>query len=158
MRLDHVSGRSGWSSCLPFCSRGLGWARDTQCCGGLRWKVEWALGQAMSVVIRVSAPVDFSSSLADRQEGINRRGVNEKDGASSQRPGLPFDASCQALRTLAAWRPFGPLVTSNSTLSPSAKLLKPWAWTALKCTNTSSPFSCEMKPNPFASLNHFTLP
>ena len=30
-------------------------------------------------------------------------------------------------RTLDAWSPFGPLVTSNSTLSPSAKLLKPWA-------------------------------
>src|SRR6266536_345622 len=32
-----------------------------------------------------------------------------------------------ALRTLEACRPFGPLVTSNSTLSPSARLLKPWA-------------------------------
>ena len=34
-------------------------------------------------------------------------------------------------RTLEACRPFGPFVTSNSTLSPSAKLLKPWAWMAL---------------------------
>ena len=30
-----------------------------------------------------------------------------------------------ALRTLEACRPFGPLVTSNSTLSPSERLLKP---------------------------------
>src|SRR5438046_10555332 len=29
---------------------------------------------------------------------------------------------------------------------------------AEKWTNTSSPFSVVMKPNPFASLNHFTLP
>jgi len=30
-----------------------------------------------------------------------------------------------AFRTLDACSPFGPFVTSNSTLSPSAKLLKP---------------------------------
>src|SRR5271169_5413077 len=29
---------------------------------------------------------------------------------------------------------------------------------AEKCTNTSSPFSREMKPKPLASLNHFTVP
>src|SRR5439155_19342324 len=29
---------------------------------------------------------------------------------------------------------------------------------ALKCTKTSGPPSREMKPNPFASLNHFTVP
>src|SRR5262247_330141 len=29
---------------------------------------------------------------------------------------------------------------------------------ALKCTNTSSPPSWVMKPKPFASLNHFTVP
>src|SRR3954463_16469146 len=29
---------------------------------------------------------------------------------------------------------------------------------ALKCTNTSGPDSCEMKPNPFSALNHFTTP
>src|SRR5215831_19913990 len=64
----------------------------------------------------------------------------------------------QALRTLAACRPLGPRVTSNSTLSPSASDLKPEPWIALKCTNTSSPPSCVMNPNPLASLNHFTLP
>src|SRR5581483_8708075 len=66
--------------------------------------------------------------------------------------------SRQALRTLAACRPFGPRVTSNSTRSPSTRLLKPCAWIALKCTNTSSPPSWVMKPKPFASLNHFTVP
>ena len=29
---------------------------------------------------------------------------------------------------------------------------------ALKCTNTSGPDSCEMKPNPFSALNHLTTP
>src|SRR5262245_34712186 len=29
---------------------------------------------------------------------------------------------------------------------------------AEKCTNTSSPPGWEMKPKPFASLNHFTVP
>src|SRR5215207_6035314 len=29
---------------------------------------------------------------------------------------------------------------------------------ALKCTKTSGPPSREMKPKPFASLNHFTVP
>src|SRR6267143_639432 len=41
----------------------------------------------------------------------------------------------QTLRTFCACSPFGPWATSNSTLSPSARLRKP-----------------------FASLNHFTLP
>src|SRR3989440_4679419 len=29
---------------------------------------------------------------------------------------------------------------------------------ALKCTNTSGPDSCEMKPKPFSALNHLTTP
>src|SRR5208282_4168211 len=62
------------------------------------------------------------------------------------------------LVTLAACRPFGPLVTSNVTSSPSARDLKPSPLMAEKCTNTSSPFSCSRKPNPLLSLNHFTLP
>ena len=47
-------------------------------------------------------------------------------------PGLPAgrqvvgDAYAD-FRTLEACSPLGPFVTSNSTLSPSAKLLKPWA-------------------------------
>ena len=60
--------------------------------------------------------------------------------------------------TFAAWSPFGPSTMSNSTSSPSVKDLKPSAWIAEKCTNTSSPPSCSMKPKPLASLNHFTRP
>src|SRR5437899_4214472 len=77
-----------------------------------------------------------------------------------RRPELCREASrrCQTLRTLDACRPFGPRVTSNSTASFSASDLKPSPWIAEKWTNTSSPFSCEMNPKPFASLNHFTVP
>src|SRR3990172_906544 len=63
-----------------------------------------------------------------------------------------------ALTTLAACGPLGPWVMSNSTRSPSWRDLKPSARMALKWTNTSGPFSWLMNPNPFASLNHFTLP
>src|SRR6266704_6510560 len=64
----------------------------------------------------------------------------------------------QTLRTFCACSPFGPWATSNSTLSPSARLRNPSAWIAVKWTNTSGPDSCAIKPKPFASLNHFTLP
>src|SRR5216117_995965 len=64
----------------------------------------------------------------------------------------------QTLRTFCACKPFGPWATSNSTVSPSARLRKPSAWIAVKWTNTSGPDSCAIKPKPFASLNHFTLP
>src|SRR5258706_10778793 len=60
--------------------------------------------------------------------------------------------------TFDAARPLGPFSTSNSTLSPSFKLLYPLAEIALKWTNTSSPPSREMKPKPFAALNHLTVP
>src|SRR5205814_6827755 len=58
----------------------------------------------------------------------------------------------------AACRPLGPRVTSNSTPSPTARVLKASPWIAEKWTNTSSPPSWEMNPKPFASLNHFTVP
>src|SRR5437588_12463846 len=60
--------------------------------------------------------------------------------------------------TFAAWRPFGPCTRSNSTWEPSASERKPLDWMAEKCTNTSSPPSMVMKPNPFASFNDLTLP
>src|SRR5215472_12909688 len=60
--------------------------------------------------------------------------------------------------TLAAWKPFGPLVRSNSTVSPSFKLRYPFSWIAEKCTNTSSPVERWINPYPFAPLNHFTVP
>src|SRR5438132_481530 len=81
------------------------------------------------------------------------------DAGGSGPPGKSRAArTCYALRTLVACRPLGPRVTSNSTLSPSASDLKPEPAIALKCTNTSSPPSCVMNPNPLASLNHFTFP
>src|SRR5579864_5998575 len=61
--------------------------------------------------------------------------------------------------TFSACRPLGPLVTLNSTAWPSGKLRKPLDWMAEKCTNTSpSPLFRVINPNPFASLNHFTIP
>src|SRR5204863_4262672 len=62
------------------------------------------------------------------------------------------------LVTSAAWGPFCPCTTSNSTLSPSASDLKPLPPIALKWTKTSGPPSREMNPNPLASLNHLTVP
>ena len=62
------------------------------------------------------------------------------------------------LVTSAAWGPFWPWTTSNSTRSPSARDLNPVPEIALKWTKTSGPPSREMKPKPFASLNHFTVP
>src|SRR6266513_3803073 len=60
--------------------------------------------------------------------------------------------------TFMACSPLSPVFTSNSTTCPSASVLKPSIWMAEKCTNTSSPPSCSMKPYPLASLNHFTFP
>src|SRR4051794_30291134 len=63
--------------------------------------------------------------------------------------GLMFDACF----------PFGPSVTSNDTFWPSCSDLNPEALIAEKCANKSSPpWSGVMKPKPFASLNHFTVP
>src|SRR5437667_12226552 len=60
--------------------------------------------------------------------------------------------------TFAACRPLGPCTRSNSTVAPSASERKPLDWMAEKCTKTSSPPSMVMKPKPFASLNHLTVP
>src|SRR5690606_8948670 len=61
--------------------------------------------------------------------------------------------------TPAACAPFGPWVTSYWTRWPSCKLRKPLESIAEKWTNTSAlPSSGAMNPNPFASLNHFTVP
>src|SRR5215470_15349035 len=60
---------------------------------------------------------------------------------------------------LAACLPFGPVVTSNETFCPSLSDLKPCMLIAEKCANRSSPPpSGVIKPKPFASLNHFTVP
>src|SRR5699024_798056 len=60
--------------------------------------------------------------------------------------------------TLAACGPRSPSTISNSTSWPSSSVLKPSAVIAEKCTNTSSPSSRSMNPNPFSALNHLTLP
>src|SRR6187431_1702958 len=55
--------------------------------------------------------------------------------------------------------PFGPCVTSKETFCPSFSVLKPCIWIAEKCAKRSSlPSSGVMKPYPFASLNHLTVP
>src|ERR1700680_179324 len=63
------------------------------------------------------------------------------------------------LVTFAAAAPLAPCTTSNSTRSPSARLLKPSPWIAEWWTKQSLlPSSGVMNPKPLASLNHLTLP
>ena len=65
----------------------------------------------------------------------------------------------QTARMLPARGPFGLCSTSYCTLSFSFSVLKPAAWIDEKCTKRSlPPSSGVMKPKPFASLNHFTVP
>src|SRR5215831_6445639 len=60
---------------------------------------------------------------------------------------------------LLACLPLGPCVTSKLTFWPSFRVLKPFILIAEKWANRSSPPpSGVMKPKPFASLNHFTVP
>src|SRR6478736_4011490 len=67
--------------------------------------------------------------------------------------------SAQTLVTFSAAGPFWPCTMSNSTLSPSASERNPSALIAVWCTKQSfSPDAGVMKPKPFASLNHFTVP
>jgi hypothetical protein len=66
---------------------------------------------------------------------------------------------CYSGVILAACLPFGPCFTSKLTFWFSCSDLKPLPWTSEKCANRSSPPpSGVMKPKPFASLNHFTVP
>ncbi len=61
--------------------------------------------------------------------------------------------------TFSAAGPFSPSTRSNSTRSPSDRDLNPSCWIALWWTKQSfEPSSGVMKPNPLASLNHFTVP
>src|SRR5574340_452693 len=60
--------------------------------------------------------------------------------------------------TLIALGPLGPFSVSKLTESPSARLLKPLPWIEVWCTKTSLPSSLVIKPKPFESLNHFTVP
>src|ERR1700761_7618842 len=66
---------------------------------------------------------------------------------------------CYSGVILAACLPFGPCFPSKLTFWFSCSDLKPLPWTSEKCANRSSPPpSGVMKPKPFASLNHFTVP
>src|SRR4051794_12805852 len=61
--------------------------------------------------------------------------------------------------TFVALGPLGPLSASNETLAPSASVLKPLPAMLLWCTNRSLLWSSGvMKPKPFSSLNHLTVP
>src|SRR5579864_9096037 len=60
--------------------------------------------------------------------------------------------------TCSACRPLGPRFTTNDTRAPSSRVRYPPDSIAEKWTNTSSPFSLWIKPNPLAALNHFTVP
>jgi hypothetical protein len=60
--------------------------------------------------------------------------------------------------TLIALGPFGPFSVSKLTESPSARDLNPEPRIEVWWTNTSPPSSLVIKPKPFESLNHFTVP
>src|SRR6266850_6928369 len=95
--------------------------------------------------------------LAEKRRAAKSVARNAKGRPrGSDLPRMPSEPYC--LRTFCACSPFGPFTISNSTLSPSASERNPSAWMAVWWTNTSSPPSCEMKPNPLLSLNHFTVP
>src|SRR6266545_1182749 len=95
----------------------------------------------------------------DSGAGQNVPPENEKSPADGAGLIVLQGEAAQNGRTFAAWRPFGPFVTSNSTFWPSARVRKPCAWMAVWWQKTSSPPpSCVMNPKPFASLNHFTVP
>jgi len=76
-------------------------------------------------------------------------------------PGLFCDGANHALRDFRdIGRLWAFLALNNFELNSIAfgKGLESRADIALKWTNTSGPPSLEMKPKPFASLNHFTVP
>ena len=90
-----------------------------------------------------------------------------RSGAAAAQKQSPAQVSlCRALRPetqaaciLEACLPFWPWVTSNWTFWPSLSDLNPCMLIAEKCANRSSPPpSGVMKPKPFASLNHLTVP
>src|SRR5581483_8291479 len=74
-------------------------------------------------------------------------------------PSHTRDGAYATERTFVAWGPFCPSVASNSTFAPSARDLKPSPEMPVWWTNRSfDPSSGVMKPYPFSSLNHFTVP
>src|SRR5437588_3293070 len=82
-----------------------------------------------------------------------------KNGRGRKRPRDVRSLYYEAIETFLASGPFAPSASSNSTFAPSARDLWPSPLMELKWTNTSlPPASGVMKPYPFASLNHLTVP
>src|SRR5688500_18641725 len=89
------------------------------------------------------------------------RACHEKrapEGALLDRPRLAPRGD-QTARILVADGPLGPLTISNSTFCCSFNDLKPDIWISEWWAKRSlPPSSGVMKPKPFASLNHLTVP
>src|SRR5262249_30020732 len=83
---------------------------------------------------------------------------------ATKKPGLGPAFSCfgrdqAAWMLLACFLPLLPAVISKETFWPSLSVLNPAMLMAEKCAKRSSPPpSGVMKPKPFASLNHLTVP
>jgi hypothetical protein len=78
-----------------------------------------------------STPGRFGGDFQATADCQNGRKVLAAAAGGARCPELRvpgFDAQCYSLTTFSAWRPLGPFVTPNSTLSPSFRDLKPEAW------------------------------
>jgi hypothetical protein len=94
--------------------------------------------------------------------------TQKKQGTINNRGTPPFLAGCPgwesmrfcqvALFTFLASGPRSLSSTSKMTMSPSDRVLNPVMSMAEKWTKTSRPSFSLMKPYPFLSLNHFTVP
>jgi hypothetical protein len=110
--------------------------------------------------------------MSERQPPNRQRRVLQRNGICRSLPEMTLARQggpmcgqerefrrCYSGVILAACLPFGPCFTSKLTFWFSCSDLKPLPWTSEKCANRSSPPpSGVMKPKPFASLNHFTVP
>src|SRR5512139_2313759 len=86
-------------------------------------------------------------------KGINKKNPGEPGFFTSGRK--DYDTTWM----FEACLPLGPVVTSKLTRWFSCRDLKPLELIAEKCAKRSSPpLSGVMKPKPFASLNHLTVP
>ena len=95
----------------------------------------------------------FRRVCASRRSG--RRPPAAAGGRRDPRA-APISERCDVLRQLAL-RPLRQIEADPAALL--AQVRKPSIWIAEKCAKTSSPPpSGSMKPNPFASLNHLTMP
>lgn len=100
-----------------------------------------------------------------RQDGLRRFKPEWRGAALGRKKSGPWAAPMhriirgQALRISDACFPLGESRTSKMTLSPSLSDLKPsWTICVKWAKRSAEPSSGVMKPKPFASLNHFTVP